>query len=117
MLNGIFNPIFKDRAAKERAASEEQALAELLAARELRHFPLTRHCEIGPFAVEYLFAERALIVELGASSCEDFALAERRAGRRKFLNDMGYTILVLDGPEVLRQPRRALARIRAALEV
>lgn len=112
MLKGIF----KDRAAKERAAGEAQALAELLTARQLRHFPLSRHCEIGPFVVEYLFAECALVVELGVSPCDDLALAERRAGRHKFLTDMGYTVLVLDCSEVLRQPRRALARVRAALE-
>jgi len=95
---------FKDRSAKERIARESQALAELLAARELRQFPLTRHCEIGPFVVECLFAEQALIVELAPSGA-----------RQKFLTDMGYRVLAMDPRELTHQPRRALRRLHAAL--
>lgn len=36
---------FKGRSAKDRLASEAQALAT----RGLREFPLIHHCEIGPF--------------------------------------------------------------------
>ena len=95
---------FKDRSAKERMASEAQALAELLAARELREFPLTRHCEIGPFVVEYLFAERALVIELAPADA-----------RVKFLTGMGYDVLAIDPHELLRHPRRVLSRLRLAL--
>lgn len=96
---------FKDQSAKDRLASESQALAELLAARELREFPLTRHCEIGPFVVEYLFAEQALVVELAPSDA-----------RLKFLTDMGYDVLAVDSRELIRHPRRVLGRLRAALQ-
>ncbi|MFC4310374.1 DUF559 domain-containing protein [Steroidobacter flavus] len=88
---------FKDR-------SEAHALAELLAARELREYPLTRHCEIGPFVVEYLFAEQALVVELQPSDT-----------RLKFLTEMGYDVLAVDPRELVRHPRRVLGRLRAAL--
>jgi very-short-patch-repair endonuclease len=91
--------------AKERIARESQALAELLAARELRGFPLTRHFEIGPFVVECLFAEQALVVELAPS-----------AARQKFLTDMGYRVLPLDPRELIHHPRRALKRLCAALK-
>jgi len=95
---------FKDRSAKERNARESQALADLLAARELRQFPITRHCEIGPFVVECLFAEQALIVELAPSDA-----------RQKFLTDMGYRVLAFDSSELTHHPQRALKRLRAAL--
>src|SRR5688500_13764714 len=117
MLTGVF----KDLSAKERVASDEQALAELLAARELRTCALARHCEIGPFVVEYLFPEQSLIVELSSESSStiestaDSPAARRQAARLKFLNGMGYTVLAIDPREVIRHPRRALARVQAAL--
>ena len=108
----------KNRAARDRVASEEQALAELLTARELRGFALTRQCEIGPFVVEYLFAEQSLIVELvelAGPLADDSAAARRRAARLKFFNDMGYVVVAIDRHLLTRHPRRALARLRAAL--
>jgi very-short-patch-repair endonuclease len=96
---------FKDRSAKDRLPSEAQALAELLAARELREFPLTRQCEIGPFVVEYLFAERALVIELAPADA-----------RVKFLTGMGYDVVAVDPHELLRHPRRILSRLRSALK-
>jgi very-short-patch-repair endonuclease len=90
--------------AKDRIARESHALAELLAARELREFPVTRQCEIGPFVVECLFAEHALVVELAPSGA-----------RQKFLTAMGYQVLAVDPRELTRHPRRTLMRLRAAL--
>ena len=109
MLTGVF----KDRSAKERIATEEQALAELLAARELRSFTLTRHCEIGPFVVEFLYPEQSLIVELAPpASLADASLASRRqAARLKFFNAMGYVVLAIDPRELARRPQRVLARL------
>lgn len=109
MLTGVF----KDRSAKERVATEEQALAELLAARELRNFPLTRHCEIGPFVVEFLFPEQSLIVELMSSApfADDSPAARRQVARAKFLSNMGYAMFGIDARELARQPRRVLARL------
>jgi very-short-patch-repair endonuclease len=96
---------FRERSTKERIARESQALAEVLGARELREFPFTRHCEIGPFVVECLFAEQGLIVELAASEA-----------RLKFLTDMGYRVLAIDPRELVCHPRRVLKRLRGALE-
>jgi very-short-patch-repair endonuclease len=117
MLTGVFKDrSAKDRVARERAANEEQALAELLAARELRGFALSRQCEIGPFVVEYLFAEQSLIVELAsAAPAEDSPAVRRRAERLKFFNDMGYDVLCIAPAELMRQPQRALARLLAVL--
>lgn len=103
----------RDRSARERAAAEEHALAELLASRELRGFALTRHREIGPFVVDYLFPEQCLIVELKLDS--NPGPPRHRADRLKFFNDMGYVVLAIDPAELARHPRRALARVCAAL--
>lgn len=91
--------------AKERMARESHALAELLAARELREFPLIRQYEIGPFVVEALFAEQALVVELAPSE-----------PRVKFLTDMGYRVLAIDSSELIRHPRRILRRLHGELK-
>jgi very-short-patch-repair endonuclease len=109
MLTGVF----KDRSAKDRVASDEQALAELLAARELRNFPLTRHCEIGPFVVEFLFPEQSLIVESMPSAAldDDSPAARRKVARAKFLSNMGYAVFGIDSRERARQPRRVLVRL------
>ncbi|MDY6949697.1 MAG: DUF559 domain-containing protein [Pseudomonadota bacterium] len=109
MLTGVF----KDRGAKDRIAGDEQALAELLAARELRNFRLTRHCEIGPFVVEFLFTRQSLIVELmpSAALADDSSAARRQAARAKFLSDMGYGVFGIDPRELVREPRRVLARL------
>lgn len=103
----MFNGAFKDRSA-------DQALAELLASRELRRYTLSRNCELGPFLVDYLFIERSLIVELSPSS--EPASTVRREARIKFLSAMGYVVWSISPRELLRQPERVLARLRAALE-
>lgn len=97
---------FKDRSAKERLASAEQALIELLASRELRGHALVRQCEIGPFVVEHLFSAQCLIVELSTL---------QHAARLKFLNDMGYDVFAICPRDLARHPGRVLARLRRAL--
>lgn len=115
----MFTGVFKDRSAKDIAA--EQALAELLSSRELRGHALSRNCEIGPFQIEYLFPERSLVVELMAELAPG-ALSPnppnaRHEARLRFLGGMGYVIFGIAPQELLRQPQRVLARLRAALEV
>ena len=119
MLTGVF----KERGAKDRASQPssdgavEQALADLVSARELRNHTLVRQCEIGPFLIDHLFTERALIVDLSPSSVEADTVAFRRhEARLKFLNGMGYTVFSVAPQELLRRPQRVLARLRAALE-
>jgi len=111
----MFTGVFKDRSTKERAA--EQALAELLAARELRGYTLSRNCELGPFLIDYLFIERSLIVELTPPAhAAGSPLTARYDARIKFLNTMGYVVWGVSPQELLRHPERVLARLRTALE-
>lgn len=107
---------FKDRSAKERLASEEQSLIELLASRELRGYVRLRQCEIGPFVVEHVFPVQCLIVELMPGSLVPGAPSTlRHEARLKFLNDMGYDVLSISPQELTRQRERVLARLRRAL--
>ena len=103
----MFTGVFKDRSAKDRIAKDaprdvivaaEQALAELLTAREL-------------------FADKSLIVELAPTLLdEDSVSSNRYQARLKFLSDMGYTVLAIAPQEILRHPQRSLAKLRSALE-
>ena len=123
-LRSMLTGVFKERGAKDRAASEpsrdgaaDQALADLLSARELRNHVLVRQREIGPFLIDHLFAERAVIVDLAPSSVDaDTAVARRYEARLKFLNGMGYTVFSVAPKELLCRPQRVLARLRAVLE-
>ena len=123
----MFTGVFKDKSAKERdcanessrelSAAAEQALAELLASRELRGYTLSRHCEIGPFLIEYLFSERSLIVELlPGVLTPDSTAHSRYQARVDFLGALGYAVLGVSPREILRHPRQVMARLRAALE-
>jgi very-short-patch-repair endonuclease len=109
MLTGVF------RGAKERVATEEQALIELLASRELRDFAQARNVEIGPFVVDHLFPEQSLIVELVPASWQALRASEQSAARLKFLNDMGYAVYAIAAHE-LRQPQQLRARLLAVLK-
>jgi len=127
----MFNGVFKDRSARERVAQgyaakpasreliamAEQALAELLASRELRAHALSRNCEVGPFLIDYLFPEKSLIIELAPALLSDDSSANGRyQARLKFLGDMGYTVFAVAPQEIVRQPQRTLAKLRALLE-
>jgi very-short-patch-repair endonuclease len=122
----MFTGVFKDRSAKDRVAKDaprdvivaaEQALAELLTARELRGHTLSRNGEVGPFLIEYLFADKSLIVELAPALLDEDSLSSHRhQARLKFLGDMGYTVLAIAPQEILRHPQRTLAKLRSALE-
>ena len=122
----MFTGVFKDRSAKARVAREsprdllaaaEQALAELLSARELRAHTLSRQCEIGPFLIDYVFTERSLIVELARGALASEPKAQSRfEARAQFLNHMGYVVHAISPQEILRQPQRVLAKLCVALE-
>lgn len=122
----MFTGVFKDRSAKERVAREaprdlaaaaEQALAELLSARELRAHALSRQCELGPFLVDYVFPERSLIVELlPTAPAADPKAQSRFEARSQFLGHLGYVVHGISPQEILRQPQRVLAKLCVALE-
>jgi very-short-patch-repair endonuclease len=89
----------------------DDRLRRLLQSRSLHPYRFSARCEIGPFVVAHVCAERSLIVELIAQADE----RERQRQRAAFLAGLGYTVLRICPHELQRQPRRALRRVRAAL--
>jgi very-short-patch-repair endonuclease len=110
MLTGVFRD--RSRLRRLEAQPAHRTLHQLIHSRELAAHRVARHCEIGPFVVDYVFSSRSLIVELEPP---DEAALPRAQARAALLNGLGYRVLLLSRREVRRQPQRALERIKAAL--
>jgi very-short-patch-repair endonuclease len=95
------------------AQMAEYALAELLTSRLLRDHRLVRQCAIGPYVLDYVYSEKALVVELRAADREEGRA--REAVRHAFLAAMGYTVLSVSPAELLQRPTVILAQVRTAL--
>ena len=91
--------------------STDDRLRRLLRSRSLHPHHFTARCEIGPFVVANVCAERSLVVELQAHADE-----QRQQERAAFLTGLGYTVLRICPRELQRQPRAALRRVQAALQ-
>jgi very-short-patch-repair endonuclease len=89
----------------------EDRLRCLLQSRSLHPYRFNTRCEIGPFVVAHVCAERSLVVELLAQADE----RQRQQQRAASLAGLGYTVLRICPHELQRQPRQALRRVRAAL--
>jgi very-short-patch-repair endonuclease len=87
----------------------EQALVELLTSRPLRGHRLARHCVVGPYVLDYVYSEQALVVDLQPEG------GDRYAQRQAFLAAMGYTVIAVSRDDVLHRPLSVLKRIRAEL--
>jgi len=90
--------------------STDDRLRRLLRSRSLHPYRFTARCEIGPFVVANVCAERSLVVEL-----QEPGAHQRQQQRAAFLAGLGYTVLRICPRELQRQPRAALRRVRAAL--
>lgn len=90
----------------------DDRLRRLLQSRCLHPHRFNARCEIGPFVVAHVCRERSLIVELLAQRQQ----LERQQQRAAFLTGLGYTVLRICPGELQRHPRRALQRVRAALQ-
>ena len=90
--------------------STDDRLRRLLRSRSLHPHHFTARCEIGPFVVANVCAERSLVVELQVQAEE-----QRQQERAAFLAVLGYTVLRICPRELQRQPGKALRRVRAAL--
>jgi very-short-patch-repair endonuclease len=67
----------------------ERIVWEHLRNRQLEGFKFRRQASIGPFVVDFLCAERSLIVEIDGGQHSP----ERDAARSKYLEERGYCIL------------------------
>jgi very-short-patch-repair endonuclease len=110
MLTGVF----RDRTRLQRLASQtaHQALNRIIHSKTLLPYRPARQAEIGPFVVEYVFRVHSLIVELEPP---EPAAAARAQARASFLNELGYSVLLISRREARLRPDRVLAQIKAAL--
>ena len=112
----MFTGVFKDRtqARLGPARTAEQVLKRLLQGRSVRPHRFLRRAPIGPFVVDYLCPEKAVVIEL---MTEHQAFQTQDAtDRALMLERFGYRVLrfwskdVTDSPDlVLRQILQALA--------
>jgi len=112
----MFTGVFRDRtqARLGPARTPEQVLKRLLQGRSVRPHRFLRRAPIGPFVVDYLCPEKAVVIEL---MTEHRAFQSQDAtDRALMLERFGYRVLrfwskeVTDNPDlVLRQILQALA--------
>lgn len=109
-LGPMFTGVFKERAsAPATKFAAHDALARILRSRRLHAHAFTRRAEIGPFVVDYVCREQALVVELLSPN----TVAKQQA-RVALLMELGYRVLQITTRE-LAHPERVLATIEAAL--
>jgi very-short-patch-repair endonuclease len=107
----MFTGVFKDRSPTRVTSFGAQAqLARVLQSKQLSSHCFVRNAEIGPFIVDYLCREQALILEVLP---QGFSTAKQQ-GRSAFLMEMGFRLLQF-APQELTHPTRIFAQIKLAL--
>lgn len=111
----MFTGVFKDRshARLGPARTPDQVLKRLLQARSLRPHRFLRRASIGPFVVDYVCPEKALVIEL-MNEHRAF-MAQDANDRTVMLERFGYRVLRFWRKEVLDSPELVLRQILAAL--
>ena len=111
MLTGVLRNRPKTEVlVRERASnSTDDALSQLLKSRSLRHHRFVSDCEIGPFIVDHLCPEHALVIDLTRPAGETEA-------RSKFLESLGYRIVVVSRRDLFHRPDAVLLRLRRLLQ-
>lgn len=107
MLTGVFRN--RVRARTEATQSPDDVLALLLRSKKLRPHRFVRHCEIGPFVVAHVCAQRALVIDLSRDP-------RATESRNSFLESLGYRILRVSRREVMTRPESVIARVCSALQ-
>jgi very-short-patch-repair endonuclease len=92
----------------------EQALWRLLHGRTLRSYRFLRRCSIGPFEMDFVCPERALIIHLDTEHRAFAGAAEQE--RIALIVRMGYRVLRLWRKDLLTKPDGVLAEIAKALK-
>ncbi|HMN44554.1 MAG TPA: DUF559 domain-containing protein [Povalibacter sp.] len=95
---------------RERAShSTDDALSQLLRSRSLRHCRFVSDCEIGPFIVDHLCPEQALVIDLTRPPGETEA-------RARFLESLGYRVVTVSRRDLFHRPEAVLLRLRRLLQ-
>jgi adenine-specific DNA-methyltransferase len=98
--------LLTDRARQIRRQNAEQRLLSLLRHRKLAAHRFRRHHTVGPFVVDFICIEQALIVEL---------TADQHALGLPADESLGFRVLRFWDSEVVSDPKAVLARLLDAL--
>jgi very-short-patch-repair endonuclease len=101
--------LLTDRVRETRRRNAEQRLSWLLRRRRLRGYRFHRQHTVGPFVVDFICVEEALIVELMGDQHVGGLPADTQ--RKLFLESLGFRVLRLWDSEVLSDPRTALRKL------
>ena len=112
----MFTGVFNARASRSttRARTVDQALRLVLETRPLRTYRFKRRQTIGPFIVDAVCSERALVIQIEREHLAFRATEE--AARSVLLERMGYRVLRIWSRDLLARPAQVARTITAALE-
>jgi len=101
------------RALRARSTDAERKIWHLLRSRQLMDCKFLRQHPIGPYIVDFVCIERALVVELDGSQHQE--ARERDAARDALLSKRGFVVLRFWDNEVLKETGAVMERILAVV--
>jgi very-short-patch-repair endonuclease len=105
--------LLTDRARRLRRDNAEHRLSWLLRSRRLKGHRFRRQHTVGPFVVDFICVEQALIIELvGAQHMLGLPVDTQR---KQFLESLGYQVVRIWDSEVLSDPRAVLKKLLSCL--
>lgn len=111
MFTGVFNARSERLAGGARTI--DRALRQILESRRLRAYRFNRRTTIGPFIVDAVCPERALVIQIDREH-PAFRASEANA-RIVLLERMGYRVMRVWSQDLLRRPQKVADAVLAAL--
>ena len=105
--------LLTDRARRIRRDNAEHRLCWLLRSRRLKGHRFRRQHTVGPFVVDFICVEQALIIELVGAQHVLGLPAETQ--RKQFLESLGYQVIRIWDSEVLSDPRAIVKKLLSCL--
>ena len=105
--------LLTDRARRIRRDNAEHRLCWLLRSRRLKGHRFRRQHTVGPFVVDFICVEQALIIELVGAQHVFGLPAETQ--RKQFLESLGYQVVRIWDSEVLSDPRTVVKKLLSCL--
>jgi very-short-patch-repair endonuclease len=104
------------RSMRKRSTRAEVMIWSRLRKRGLRSFRFQRQVEIGPYIVDFLNRERAVILELDGATHSESSSIQYDEKRTVFLHDKGYAVFRVTNHEVYTNVEGALDGLLRLLE-
>lgn len=120
MLKTILRSSYKPKTVFARKLRKDMTPGEIILWSKLRNhrfhgLKFRRQVPIGPFIVDFLCVEKALIIEIDGDSHFEEGAKERDMRREEFLQKQGFAVLRLRNSETVCDIEYALAKIARTL--